>query len=88
MMGNFGFGGWWMLLLGMLIPLLILVGVVVIIVLLLRSTEPRSGNGTASRGFEDPARQALEQRLARGEITSDQFNELLSTLMARRGRDQ
>lgn len=88
-MGNFGFGGWWvLLLLGMLIPLLILAGVVIIIVLLSRSADPRGGDGAALRGVADPARQTLEQRLANGEITSDQFDSLLSTLIASRARNR
>lgn len=77
MMWDYGVGGWWMWIPAVIIPLLIVAGIVVVIVLLVRSsgTVGRSPTDFGSAG--DSARRVLEDRLARGEITPDQFRELL-----------
>lgn len=88
MMWDYGFGAWWMWIPGLLLPLLIVAGIVVLIVLLVRSSgstargSSRSGEG----GDVDPARRILEERLARGEITPEQFRDLLGALEAGRRR--
>ncbi|GAA1784313.1 SHOCT domain-containing protein [Agromyces lapidis] len=86
MMWDYGMGGWWMWVPVVLIPLLIITGIIVMIVLLVRS------GGSAGRGpsgpsdTTDPARRLLEDRLARGEITPEQYRELLNTLEEGRRR--
>jgi len=84
MMWDYGYGAWWMWIPGLLFTLLIVGGITVLIVLLVRSTgsPTRSGTSTTAPGLpsEDTARRILEERLARGEITSDEFRELITTL--------
>ncbi|KRE30985.1 SHOCT domain-containing protein [Agromyces sp. Soil535] len=84
MMWDYGFGAWWMWIPGLLFTLLIVGGVIVLIVLLVRSTgaSARPGTSTTAPGqpHEDSARRILEERLARGEITADEFRELITTL--------
>jgi putative membrane protein len=86
MMWDYGFGAWWMWIPVVLVPLLVIAGIIVMIVLLVRS------GGSAGRGPAgpsdtiDPARRLLEERLARGEITPEQFRELLDTLEEGRRR--
>lgn len=83
MMWDYGYGAWWMWIPGLLFTLLVLAGIAVLIVLLVRWTESsRAGIGTTSPDLrhEDSARRILEERLARGEITSVEFRELITTL--------
>jgi putative membrane protein len=90
MMWDYGYGAWWMWIPGLLFTLLIVAGIIVLIVLLVRSSgsATRPSNGTTSPGpvSEDSARRILEERLARGEITPDQFRELITTLNDARKR--
>jgi putative membrane protein len=84
MMWDYGYGAWWMWVPGLLLTLLIVGGVIVLIVWLVRSTGSSAGSVTGatapSQLHEDSARRILEERLARGEITSDEFRELVTTL--------
>ncbi|GAA4045351.1 SHOCT domain-containing protein [Agromyces indicus] len=87
MMWDYGYGAWWMWIPSVLIPLLIVAGIVVAIVLAVRAT--RSGGQTPGGPGQvepDSARRILEDRLARGEITPDQFRELIETLESGRHR--
>ena len=80
MMWDYGYGMWWMWIPGVLLPILIVTGIVVLIVLAVRSSGS-AGRPQATRPMElDSARRILEERLARGEITPEQFRELRSTL--------
>jgi putative membrane protein len=85
MMWDYGYGAWWMWIPAVLVPLLIVAGIVVAIVLAVRATRtgshPSAGSGQTE---SDSARRILENRLANGEITPDQFRELLETLEAGR----
>ncbi|MDF0513313.1 SHOCT domain-containing protein [Agromyces sp. H3Y2-19a] len=87
MMWGYGYGAWWMWIPAVLIPLLIVAGIVVAIVFSVRETRtsshPSAGWGHAEF---DSARPILEDRLAKGEITPDQFRELLETLDVSRRR--
>lgn len=77
MMWDYGYGAWWMWIPGLLLTLLIVAGIVVLIVLAVRST----GRSHDTRPAElDPARRILDERLARGEITPEQYRGLRSTL--------
>jgi putative membrane protein len=80
MMWDYGYGMWWMWIPGLLLPILIVAGIVVLIVLAIRSSGS-AGRSQATGPTElDPARRILEERLARGEITPEQYRELRSTL--------
>ncbi len=86
MMWDYGFGGWWMWLPGLLFGALVIAGIVVLIVLLVRSASGHGGTGAAYGGGSgsmarpDRAKEILEERLARGEITPDEFRSLVATL--------
>ncbi|RXZ48339.1 SHOCT domain-containing protein [Agromyces binzhouensis] len=94
MMWDYGFGGWWMWLPGLLFGALVIGGIVVLVVLLVRSASGSGGSGQAGHSGGPPAaggsqpdraRQILEERLARGEITPDEFRGLIATLEEGRG---
>lgn len=74
MMGGFGMGAAW------LFWLLIVVGVVLVIVLLVRLLG--SGRRPAGRtgAGRSAARQLLDERYARGELTSEEYQERVRTL--------
>ncbi|WP_448809857.1 SHOCT domain-containing protein [Agromyces bauzanensis] len=77
MMWDYGYGAWWMWIPGLLLTLLVVAGIVVLIVLAVRS----SGRPHDMRPADhDAARRILDERLARGEITPEQYRELHSTL--------
>ena len=80
MMWDYGFGMWWMWIPGLLLPVLIVAGIVILIVLAVRSSGS-SGRPQATGPAElDPARRIVDERLARGEITPEQYRELRGTL--------
>lgn len=81
MMWGYGFDGWWMWVGGTIVALSIVAGFVVMVVLLARSTGGSGGKTVAS----SPARETLEMRLANGEITADEFRELMDALESRAG---
>ncbi|MDI2098371.1 SHOCT domain-containing protein [Ruicaihuangia caeni] len=92
MVWNHGFGAWWMWIPGLLLMALVVAAIVVLIVLLTRSTgQGRGWTGGMDHGAppHDRARQLLEERLVRGEVTPQQYRELLETLESgRRGRSE
>lgn len=73
------YGMWWMWIPGVLFTLLVVAGVVALIVVATRSGRSHS----VGPGAEDSARTIVGQRLARGEITPEQYRELLATLNER-----
>lgn len=85
MMWDYGYVAWWMWIPGLLLPLLVIGGLAVAIVFSVRAirTDDRHPGG-AQPPAVDPARQLLEERLARGEITPEEFHGLLDTLRASR----
>ena len=80
MMWDYGYGMWWMWIPGLLLPLLIVAGIVVLIVLAVRASSSAGQPHDAGGARTDPARRILEERLARGEITPEQYRELRATL--------
>jgi putative membrane protein len=76
MMGN-GFAGGWMWLFG----LLLVVGIALIILVAVRALGGgiSRGNG-ASRPARSRAREVLDERYARGELTTEEYRERLRTL--------
>jgi putative membrane protein len=69
--GMMGFG-----LLGLLFNLLVLVGVVVLVVWAVRSFS----SGSHERPHEQTPREIVQARYARGEITREQYQEMLKDL--------
>jgi putative membrane protein len=85
MIGGNSFGGFGMFgLIGMILNLIITVGVIVGIVWLVIWLARRSGsNGLATFGpvsTVQPPREILQARYARGEITQEQYQEILADL--------
>lgn len=70
-----GFGAWWMWIPGVLLSLLVIAAIVALIVLAVRLGRPH-----ALAPGQDSSRSILADRLARGEITIEQYRELLATL--------
>ena len=68
MMGRWGWGGGWGGFLGLLVLLLLVAGVVLVVL------------GLSRRETQDTALDILRQRLARGEITPEQYEELRKLL--------
>lgn len=75
MMSGIGMGAAW------LFWLLIVVGVVLLVVVLVRllSTRGARGSGGIPSG-RSPARRLLDERYARGELTSEEYQERVRTL--------
>lgn len=76
--GGMGFGGFGLI--GLLFNLVIIVGVVVLVVWAVkRFTSGTSNWNQLSGGYQSP-REILQARYARGEITRDQYQEMLNDL--------
>lgn len=82
MMWDYGHG-WWMWIPGLLLTILIVTAIVVVIVLAMRSSTRPDHTGIVQ---VDAAGRILDERLARGEITAEQYRELRSTLNDGRSR--
>ncbi len=85
MMGGFGYGGYGGLgLIGLILNLVIAVGIIVAVVVLIVWLARRLGSGSGSSPYTDSAvlkpRDILQVRYARGEISRDQYKEMLSDL--------
>lgn len=68
-----GMMGGWMMLWGVLGVLLLLGLVVVIVLAIVRMARPRSGTSSEFTDPAEPPLEILQRRLARGEITPEQF---------------
>ena len=87
MMGGSGFGFGGLGLVGMILNLVItlgvIVGIVMLVVWLVRRVGSEGGAFSASQrsgGGQLPPREILQARYARGEITRDQYQQMLSDL--------
>jgi uncharacterized membrane protein len=78
MYGN-GFGWGWMWF-GGVVLLLILAA---LIILIIRASTATARGGQISQSATSPARQIAEERLARGEITPDEFRQVARALEER-----
>jgi putative membrane protein len=77
MMNGFGFGGMGLFggLIGLIFNLAIIIGIVILIVWAVK----RFTNGNLSTNVQTP-REILQTRYVRGEITRDQYQQMLSDL--------
>ncbi len=81
MMGGFGYGGMGLLggLIGLIFNLAVVVGIVLLIVWAVRRFTGNSLNGNQTSGNQTP-REILQARYARGEITREQYQQMLQDL--------
>ena len=75
--GMMGFGGFGLI--GLLFNLLIIIGVVLLVVWAVRRFTSGTTNGSQSLGNQSP-REILQARYARGEITREQYQQILQDL--------
>lgn len=78
--GMYGWG-WLGMIISLLVGLAILVGIIWLIVWLVRrSTGSQPGYYSANPSSHSTAKEILQQRYARGELTREQYQEMLSDL--------
>lgn len=70
------YGMWWMWIPGVFFALLVVAGIVALIIFATRS----GPSYPVGPGARDSARTIVGERLARGEITPEQYRQLLATL--------
>ena len=75
--GMMGFGGFGLI--GLLFNLLIIIGVVLLVVWAVRRFTSGTTNGSQPLGNQSP-REILQARYARGEITREQYQQILQDL--------
>ncbi|WP_442576655.1 SHOCT domain-containing protein [Microbacterium sp. F51-2R] len=78
MMYGHGFGWGWMWLGGIL--LLLILAALIILIVRMSTSGQSTGAGQAPRAAPSSARQIAEERLARGEITPDEFRQIARAL--------
>lgn len=77
MMWGYGYDGWaWMWVVGSLF----VIGVVVLVVVLVRNSTAGTSGGTPPVAMTLTPRQILDERYARGELTTDEYRERVETL--------
>lgn len=77
MMWGYGYNGWvWMLLVGGLV----VVGIVVLIVFLVRNSGASTAAGGSRTSATPTPRQILDERYARGELTTEEYRERIENL--------
>jgi putative membrane protein len=82
MMGNFGYGGigWIGMLLGAIISIGVLIGLVLLVVWAVRKTSGNNNLPVSQNLAGQSARDIAQARYAKGEITRDEYQQLLSDL--------
>ena len=77
----FGYGGAWAVL--MVVGMLVLLGLLIWAVYAVVGGESRQGFGRGDSKSSSPtAREVLDERLARGEINTDEYRHLVDTISA------
>ena len=79
MMYGYGFGGGWMWFFGIVLVLVLLTLIALVTLLAVRGASA-APVGPPPQVVLGPARQIAEERLARGEITADEFRQLMRAL--------
>jgi putative membrane protein len=82
MMGNFGYGGmsWIGMLLGAIISIGILIGLVLLVVWAVRKTSGNNNLPVSQNLAGLPAKEIAQARYAKGEITRDEYQNILADL--------
>lgn len=78
MMYCYGFGGGWMWFVG--IVLLLILMALIALIIIVSVGDSSKGRPAAPRGSASATRQIAEERLARGEITPDEFRQIARAL--------
>ncbi|MCJ7701778.1 MAG: SHOCT domain-containing protein [Anaerolineales bacterium] len=80
MMHGFGFGGfgWIGMIINLVVTIIVVVGIIWLVVWLIRKGIP--GNQGPSLSLQTSPREILQARYARGEITREQYLEILKDL--------
>lgn len=77
MMWGYGYNGWgWMWLVGALVVL----GIVVLVVFLVRNSIASPNADAGIKNATSTPRQILDERYARGELTTEEYRERIETL--------
>jgi putative membrane protein len=77
MMWGYGYDGWvWMWLVGALV----VVGIVVLVLFLVRSSKTWTSADPTAKTAQPTPRQILDERYARGELTTEEYRERVETL--------
>jgi putative membrane protein len=82
MMGSFGFGGmgWIWMILGLVITIGVIVGLVLLVVWAVRRMSGNSTQSTTQVGSGQSARDIVQARYAKGEISREEYQQILSDL--------
>jgi len=81
--GWFGNAGWTGMLISTIVTLAILVGLIVLVIWAVRRLSygsPTSSHNFAARPGQSTAREILQMRYAHGEITREQYQQMLSDI--------
>ncbi len=78
-LGGFGTFGWLGMIINLVITIGVIIGVVLLIVWIVRQAAGGAGVAAASAGTSSP-REVLQVRYARGEITREQYQQILADL--------
>lgn len=79
MMYGFGFGGGWMWFVGIVLLLMLIALATLVIMSAVGNSSARGPQRMAPSGTSS-ARQIAEERLARGELTADEFRQIVRAL--------
>lgn len=75
--GAYGWNGW---VLNLVIILIVIVGIIILAVWLVRQLSKNAANTTQSSSAVQSPREILQIRYARGEITREQYQEMLKDI--------
>ena len=82
MMGNYGYGGmgWIGMILGLIITIGVVVGLIILVVWIVRRTSGNTIQSGSNALTGQSARDIAQARYAKGEITRDEYQQILSDL--------
>ena len=82
MMGNFGYGnmGWIGMILGSIVSIALLIGLVLLVVWAVRRMSANSYQPGSQTSAGQPARDIAQARYAKGEISREEYQQILSDL--------
>jgi putative membrane protein len=82
MMGNYGYGGmgWIGMILGLIITIGIVVGLIILVVWIVRRTSGNTTQNSSNVMTSQSAKDIAQARYAKGEISRDEYQQVLSDL--------